>query len=173
MALTREKKEGIIKKIADELKRATSVVFVKFHGLSVSAASEMRRSMRGSGVSYTVVKKTLLRRVLKDAGIEGVLPDLEGEIALAYGVDTIEPAKSVATFEKKFGETLAMLGGILENRFISREEARSLSRVPSRHILLGQLVMVMYAPVTKTVRTLNEVNRSFVSALNQIAQIKN
>ena len=98
MALTRQKKEDIIKNVTDSIKNAASVAFVKFHGLSVAHADEMRRGLRKKGVSYTVVKKTLLKRVLKDAGISGEEPNLEGKVAIAYGADIVEPAKGIAVY---------------------------------------------------------------------------
>ena len=173
MALTRQKKEEIIKNTADIIKNAVSVAFVKFHGLSVAHANEMRRALRESGVAYTVVKKTLLKRVLKDAGIKGGEPNFEGKIALAYGAGIVEPAKSVAVFEKKFGDVISMIGGILEKKFLTQAEIKSLAAIPSRQTLLAQLVMVMNAPISQTVRTLHEINRSFVSVLHQITQSKN
>ena len=173
MALTRQKKEDIIKNVAEGIKNAASVAFVKFHGLSVTRADQMRRGLRKKGVSYTVVKKTLLKRVLKDAGISGEEPNLEGKVAIAYGADIVEPAKGIAVYAKKFGDMITLLGGVLESRFLTQEEIKTLAAIPSRQTLLAQLVMVMYSPVTGTVRTLNEVNRSFVGVLHQIAQSKN
>lgn len=173
MALTRQKKEEIIKSITDGVKNAASVVFVKFHGLSVADANEMRRSLREKDVKYSVVKKTLLKRVLSNVSVLGDMPTLEGEIAIAYSTDGVEPAKEISRFQKKFKEAIDMIGGILENRYLTQEEIRALAAIPSRQTLLAQLAMVMYSPVTQTVRTLNEVNRSFVSVLHQITQSKN
>lgn len=173
MALTRQKKEDIIKNLTEKIKNAASVAFVKFHKLSVADANEMRRGLKEKGVAYTVVKKTLLKKVLASIGIEGDEPNLEGEVAVAYGDDVVEPAKSIAGYEKKFADVLVMLGGILENRYLSRKEIGALAATPSRQTLLSQLVMVMYSPVTQTVRTFYEVNRSFVSVLHQIAKSKN
>ena len=117
MALSRSKKEEIIKQTADVVKNANSVVFVNFHGLSVSNANEMRRSLREQGVTYIVVKKTLLRRVLDNAGIEGEIPELEGEIALAYGEDIVSPAKGIAEFQKKFENAVNQTTGIISSNF--------------------------------------------------------
>ncbi|MBI2109535.1 MAG: 50S ribosomal protein L10 [Parcubacteria group bacterium] len=173
MALTRQKKEDIIKSVTESIKNAASVAFVKFHGLSVFDESALRRGLRERGVEYTVVKKTLLRRVLKSIGISGNEPELDGKVAIAHGADMVEPAKGIAFYERKLNGMVSLLGGILESRYLNKAEVTTLSAVPSRQTLLAQLVMVIYAPVTETVRTLHEVNRSFVSVLNQIAKSKN
>ncbi|MDP3726632.1 MAG: 50S ribosomal protein L10 [bacterium] len=173
MAITRQKKEEIIKNITEAVKNATSLVFVKFDKLSVARANELRRSLKDKGVKYLVVKKTLLKRVLGSVTIEGALPDLDGEVALAYGPDLIEPAKNIATFEKKFEQTVFSLGGILGSKYLAREEIVALARIPSRQILLGQFVTVINAPIQNTVGVLHNTIRSFVVALNQITQSKN
>ncbi len=173
MALSKQKKGEITQKITEAVKNATSLVFVKFDKLSVARANELRRSLKEKGVKYLVVKKTLLKRVLGVAPIEGAPPDLEGEVALAYGADLVEPAKNIAVFEKKFEQAVFSLGGILESKYLTREEIVALARIPSRHVLLGQFVTVIHAPIQNTVGVLHNTLRSFVVALNQIAQKKN
>ncbi|MAG12440.1 50S ribosomal protein L10 [bacterium] len=173
MALTKQKKEEIVKQAADVVENANSVVFVNFHGLSVTDASEMRSALRKEGVSYVVVKKTLLKRVLQDAEMEGDLPELEGEIALAYGEDMVLPAKGIAEFQKKFENAVSAVGGILEKRYLRKEEVVALAKIPSREVLLGQFVMVINAPVQQTVQVLNGMTQSFVSVLHQVAEAKN
>lgn len=172
MAVTRAQKEEIVEKIKAALQKAGAVVFVKFHGVSVADAAEMRRGLRARGVGYTVVKKTLARRALDTLATEGVRPELAGEIAIAYGADDIEPAKGIAEFAKKFDKRVAAVGGILESRYITKEEVEALARIPSRQILYGQFAMLINSPVQQTVGVLSGVMRSFAVALNQIAEKK-
>jgi large subunit ribosomal protein L10 len=84
MAITKAKKVEIVEKITDALKDAASVVFVHFKGLSVADTTAMRRTLRDQGVGYFVAKKTLIRRALAEKGYQGTIPDLPGEIALAW-----------------------------------------------------------------------------------------
>ncbi len=170
MAITKQKKAEIIEKITDVVKNAASVVFVKFDKLSVARVNELRRNFREKGIRYLVVKKTLLKRVLGETERDGAVPNLSGEVALAYGDDLIEPAKGVAFFEKKFEGAVRALGGIFEKQYITKEEVVALAKIPSREILLGQLAVVLNAPIQNTVGVLHNTMRSFVVALNQIAQ---
>src|SRR5690606_32004477 len=87
MAITKEKKQEVVAKVADALSNAVSVVFVHFKGLSVADTSAMRKQLRGEGIGYYVAKKSLIRRALADKGYEGELPNLEGEIALAWSAE--------------------------------------------------------------------------------------
>ena len=172
MALTREQKKAIIEKITDTLKKANAVVFVNFHGISVALATEMRRGLGSRGVGYAVVKKTLARRALDASGITGVRPELSGELAIAYGADDVESAKAVAEFAKKFEDRVKLIGGALASVYLSEREVLALSRIPSRHILYGQLANVINSPIQGTVSVLSGVMRSFAIALNQIAEKK-
>ncbi len=172
MALTREKKGVIIDKIADALKKASAIVFVKFSGISVADAAMMRQGLRARGVGYTVVKKTLARRALDNLATQGTRPELPGEIAVAYGTDDVEPAKGIAEFAKKFDKRVEAVGGILESRYITKEEVEALARIPSRQILYGQFAMLINSPVQQTVGVLSGVMRSFAVALGQIAEKK-
>lgn len=172
MPLTRQKKEEIVKELTDALRGALSVVFVNFHGLSVSDVNEMRQEFKKQGINYTVMKKTLARRVLDKFSFEGEPPLFDGELAIAYGSDLVLPAKSIVEFQKKFEDRIMPLGGVLEMKYITAEEIKKLSAIPSREVLYGQFATVINAPIQKTVCVLNNVISSFVIALDQISQSK-
>ena len=109
MAITKQKKEEITAKIADAVKDAVSVVFVAFKGLSVKDTSEMRKTLRENGVGYYVAKKTLIKRVLNEQGYTGTIPDMPGEIALAWSkTDATAPARDVYEIGKKHKDMLTI-----------------------------------------------------------------
>ncbi|HYC83070.1 MAG TPA: 50S ribosomal protein L10, partial [Candidatus Paceibacterota bacterium] len=110
MAITREKKEAILGKLKDGIAKAQSMVFVNFHGLPVAGATQLRRSLRDNKVGYMVAKKTLIRKAFDGTGIEGEMPVLDGEIAMAYGEDLLAPAKGVYDFQKKNAEAVRIVG---------------------------------------------------------------
>ena len=170
MALTRKQKEAIVAKTTDALKSAHGVVFVKFGGVSVSDVAAMRGDLRGRGVRYTVVKKTLAKRALDTLATAGERPEFPGEFAIAYGEDDVEPAKGIADFMKKFDKRVEPVGGILESRYITKEEVIALSLIPPRQTLYGQFAVVVNSPIQQTVGVLSGVMRSFAVALGQIAE---
>ena len=166
MAITRAKKETILAELNDAVKSAISMVFVHFKGLTVSEVNTLRGELKAEGVRYTVVKKTLLKRALADAGIEGDVPELSGEVAFAYlpesaGDDVTAPARNLNTFVKKFKEKLVFLGGVMENRFLSQEETVAIASIPPVLELRGMFVNVINSPI-----------QGLVVALNQIAEKK-
>lgn len=172
MAITRQKKEEIVKKTEDILKNSESIVFVNFHGIGVKDTDELRSSLREKGVGYSVLKKTLVKRVLKESGFEGDVPQLDGELALAYSEDAIAPARGIMEFQKKHKKVISPLGGVFESRYIGIDEVKQLALIPSREVLYGQFVGLLNSPIQQTVGVLNNVVGSLVIALDQIAQAK-
>jgi len=136
-------------------------VFVNYHGLTVDEASELRETLRANGVNYKVVKKTLSKIALEKAGISGERPDLTGELAIAYGDDNLEPARSIYQFQKKFEDRVSILGGIFEGEYRGQDTMLEIAQIPSRETLYGMFVNVINSPV-----------QGFVGVLNQIAEQK-
>lgn len=162
MAISKQKKGEIVEKLRKAFKDAKSVVFVNFKGLSVGNTTSMRRGLKGEGVSYTVAKKTLTKRVLDEGKYEGTLPELEGELGLAWGNDPVSPARGIKGFQKKFPETLKILGGIFEGRYLGREEMEEIAMIPSMEVLRGKFVNIINSPIQRV-----------AVALSEIAKIKN
>ncbi len=164
MAITKEKKLGIVKDLATVLGDAESVVFVNFHGLKVPDVTALRRDLRERGVGFRVAKKTLIRRVLEGLKIDGTAPELPGELALAFPVtqsaiaDSTASARGVYEFEKKTKGGVKIVGGVWEKKFVDVGMMVSIASIPSREMLYGQLVNLINSPIQR-----------FVIALNQIA----
>ena len=117
MAITRNKKEEILEKLRD-ITDKESVVFVNFKGLPVAETTEMRAKLRDAGVSYFVAKKTLVKKAFGESKVEGDLPSLDGELAVAYSDDPTAPAREVFDFHKGHKEQVYILGGIFENKYL-------------------------------------------------------
>jgi large subunit ribosomal protein L10 len=141
------------------LKDSGSVVFVSFRGISVSDTTSMRKELRGKGVGYMVAKKTLAKRTLAEAPIEGSMPDLPGELALVYGEDMLAPAREIYDFQKKYKDSLTILGGIFENRYVGQGDMVAIATIPPVQVLRGQFVRLINSPIQR-----------FAMAVDQIAK---
>lgn len=155
MAITKAKKVEILEKLNQGLKKATTIVFVNFHGLPVGETTAFRKKLRDAGVGYYVAKKTLIRRAFDALGVKGTAPELEGELGLAYSEDPIASAKGVFEFAKLHKEKLALLGGIYQGAYMSKDEMTSLASIPSREALLGQFVGMLNESIAKVVRVID------------------
>lgn len=169
MPLTRQKKEEVISDLSKQVGNSSLVAFVNFHGLNVALSSELRSLIRDTGASYFVAKKTLIKKVLDESGFSGDIPDLEGEVALVLSKDEIvEPVKVLSQFNKKNKNVIKMLGGVMDKVYIGQDEIFVLATLPSREVLLSQLLNVINAPMRNMVGVLNGPMRNLVGVLNQI-----
>ena len=161
MAISKAKKGEIVDKLTGALKGAKSLVFVNFHGLKVSDATAMRKALKEEGVSYSVAKKSLTKRILDAEKFEGTQPELPGELAMAWSEDLIAPARGVYGFQKKFPEGLKILGGMFEGRYMTKKEMEGIATIPTTPVLRGMFVNIINSPIQR-----------FAIALGQIAEKK-
>ena len=157
MALTREKKGEILKKLKDVFSNSESAVFVNFHGLPVSDTSQMRSTLREKGVGYFVAKKTLIKHTLENAGIKGDSPELSGEIAIAFGSDLTAPAREIYEFGKKHKDSIAIVGGIFEGRYMNKEEMTEIAAIPPLQTLYGMFVNIINSPIQRCAIALDQI----------------
>jgi large subunit ribosomal protein L10 len=158
MAITKEKKQDIVAKVKGILENAVSVVFVNFKGLSVADTSAMRKSLKGDGVGYYVAKKTLIERALNDRGYTGTLPDMPGEIALAWSTeDPTSAARGVFEHGKKHKGALSIMGGVFESGYMSAVDMGSIATIPPVQVLRGMFVNVINSPIQGMAIVLNAI----------------
>ena len=87
MPVSKSQKKEVIDGLKTALSSAKSTVFVNFHKLTVADSTAMRKELSKNKITYTVAKKTLIKRALADANVSRSLPTLDGEIAIAYASD--------------------------------------------------------------------------------------
>lgn len=157
MAITKAKKHEIVADVKDVLSKAKTVVFVNFHKLTVLETTTIRKELRSHGLGYFVAKKTLAKRALGEASINGDMPALDGELALVYGEDMIAPAREIYEFQKKLDGRVAILGGIFEGSYKSKDDMISIASIPSLQTLYAQFVQLINSPIQGLVVGLNAI----------------
>jgi large subunit ribosomal protein L10 len=120
----------------------------------------MRKALRAQNVGYSVAKKTLIKRALANAGYEGALPELEGEIALVSGDDELAPARETAVFVKKFGDHLSFAGGVFGGKYVGRDEIVSIAAIPGMETLRAMFAQVINSPRQRFAVVLSEVAKT-------------
>ncbi len=158
--LTRDKKEQIVADLKESFKNSPATVFVHFERLNIQDEQAMRNSLREQNVKYLVARKTLIKRALEEAGIEGQMPELEGELAVAFlneGNDATAPARGVHEYVEKLKDSLAIIGGVFEGKFKSREEMNEIATIPSEDVLRGMFVNLINSPIQGLVITLSQI----------------
>jgi len=172
MAITREKKEQIVKDLSDKLAKQKSVVFADFTGLKVKDLSDLKSNLRKENAEFKVAKKTLMGIAFKNNGIEADPESMAGEVALVMGYgDEVAPAKLLHEFAKT-NQNIKILGGLLENKALASEQVVALAQLPSKQELLARLVGSVSAPTRNFVGVLQGNIRGLVQVLSQIEKSK-
>lgn len=161
-----------VEEIKEKLSRAQSIVVVDYRGLNVEQLTELRSKYRSAGVEYKVYKNTMMRFAFKDAGLEEFNQFLKGPSAIAIGYDDpVQAAKITAEFAKT-NDKLEIKAGIVDGKVIDVNGVNSLANLPSREVLIAQVLGGFNAPIQGFANVLQGTIRGLAIALNAIAEQK-
>jgi large subunit ribosomal protein L10 len=128
---------------------ATSMIVVTHNqGLTVAEATELRRRMRGAGVTFRVAKNRLAHLALEGTPFGGVRPMLTGPTALAWSQDPVAAAKAVVEFART-NEKLLLVGGALGTQTLDASGVRALAALPGLDALRARIAGLIAAPATR------------------------
>jgi large subunit ribosomal protein L10 len=163
-----EKKAAVIADIKARLESADAAVLTEYRGLTVTAIAELRAALRPAATDYKVFKNTLARRAATDAGLETLVENLEGPVAIAFvrkdGGDAVTAAKALREFAKG-NPNLVVKGGVLGERVLSVKDVDALADVPPREVILARLAGGFQAPLTKAAGLFQAFTRNFAYGL--------
>jgi large subunit ribosomal protein L10 len=166
----RPEKTDIVSDLAEELNRSPFVLVTDYQHMNVNDFSELRNRLAVAGARMHVVKNSFLKRAIADAGFPAVDETLSGQTAVVTGEKDVAPvAKIVKSFAKEFKKAVMKIG-LVDKAIISTKELETLADLPSREVLLGQLLGLLLSPATKLVRLLNEPGASLARLLNAKAK---
>ncbi len=169
MPKSKSQKEQDLKELSEKLKKAKAVVLSDYRGTSVKDMDKLRGTLRKENVFVKVYKMTLLRKALKEAGIEGELKDYKVPVILSLSEeDETTPARNVKSVSKEI-ESIKILDGILGGKIVAKEMVLALADLPSKDQLRAQVVATINAPVSGFVNVLAGNLRGFINALNAMA----
>ena len=165
-----EQKKQAVADLAEKIKGSCAGVLVEYKGINVADDTKLRKELREAGVSYSVVKNTLLSRAAKEAGVDGLDPVLEGTTALAVSAEDHVAAARILC---KFAEThkfFKVKSGFVDGMVMSSAEVEELAKLPSKEVLVAKALGGLNAPITGFVTVLNGTMKGLVVALNAIAE---
>jgi len=156
--LLKSKKEEMIKDLEAAVSGSESVVFVNFHGMKVHDETMLRKELRDQGVGYKVSRKTLLKRALVGKAI-GELPELGGEVGMAFSKDASSSPREVYNFHKNHKVALTILGGIFGGKFVDGVYMTEIATIPSKEVLLSKLAYLFKSPIQRFALAVSEVSK--------------
>ena len=138
-----------VKELTKRLKSGSGAVFADFRGLTVKDATELRRNLRASDANFEVVKNTLTRIAVREAGLEDAVALLEGPTAIAFfTADAVAGTKSLLELSRRF-PALVVKGALIEGRVLQEDQARALATLESKEVSLGKVAGMLQAPLAR------------------------
>ncbi len=148
-------KETILKDTQERLADVGGFYLADFNGLTVEAMTSLRRKCREQGVQFRVIKNTLLRRAFNEHGITQLDEFLVGNTGLVYSKSSsTTPARILSDFAKDH-EKLKVKAAIVDGRLFDRKAIAVLASLPSREVLLSQVLSTFIAPMTQFLAAVN------------------
>jgi large subunit ribosomal protein L10 len=158
MALSKDKKDVVVKEVVDSLSSSKMTVVAKYQGTTVKAIQQLRRDARDGGTKLRVVKNRLVIKALQDVdSLKGVdTSALKGQLLYAFNSeDEVAPAQALATFAK-LNPSIEFVGAIsAEGKFLTADEVKALATLPSKENLIAQVIATLASPLNDVVSGLS------------------
>lgn len=170
--MNRDEKSAIVAELNDMFNRAKFSVVADYCGLTVSDLEKVRKDLRDCGTEIRIAKNTLLKRAVADTACESLTEDFSGTTAIVTAYDDpVSPAKVLAKFADDH-EKFELRSAVLDGEKITVDNIVALSKLPTKEVLLGQLLSVMNGVPTALVRVLSGVPRTFLYGLQAVKDQK-
>ncbi|MBB1599928.1 50S ribosomal protein L10 [Variovorax sp. UMC13] len=153
MSLNRSEKEAVIGDVTSLAAKAQTLVLAEYRGITVADMTKLRNTARSQGVTLSVFKNTLARRAVAGSAFEVIGDQMTGPLIYGFSVDAVAAAKVVADFAKT-NDKLVIRGGAFGGKVLDVDGVKQLANIPSKEVLLSQLLGLMQSPVSRTARVL-------------------
>ena len=154
MSLNRSEKEAVISDVTSLAAKAQTLVIAEYRGITVADMTKLRSTARSNGVSLSVLKNTLARRAVAGSGFEVVADQMTGPLIYSFSEDAVAAAKVVAEFAKT-NDKLVIRAGAYLGKALDVNGVKQLASIPSKEVLLAQLLGLMQSPISRTARVLS------------------
>lgn len=165
-----QQKQEYVEQLANKLNSSVAGVVVSYKGITVADDTMLRRKLREAGVEYAVVKNTMLSRAANKVGLGDLDSVLEGSTALALSeTDHVAAAKILCEYAEK-NKNFEIKAGFVEGKVIQSAEVGELAKMPPKEVLVAKVLGGLNAPISGFVGVLNANLRGLVVALSAIAE---
>jgi large subunit ribosomal protein L10 len=164
----RPAKTAAVEEITGRFNESNAALLTEYRGLTVGEIQELRRALRAADTDYKVLKNTLTRIAVKEAGLDELTAHLVGPTAIAFVKgDAVAAAKALDDAAKKY-PVLVIKGGVIDGKFIDADQTKALARLEPREVQLAKIAMLMNTPLQQTVNVFAALLRDLGSMLAQV-----
>ena len=152
-----EQKKQVVADLVERLNGSCAGVIVDYKGINVEDDTKLRKELREAGVDYTVVKNTLLKRAIAETELNGLDAVLEGTTALATSADDYVAAARILSKFADSHKNFEIKNGFIDKEVIGLEKISGLAKLPSREILLANVLGAFQAPISAFARAIQAI----------------
>lgn len=168
--MARPEKVATVAEIRDRIAESDATVLTEYRGLTVSQLANLRTALRPAGTDLKIYKNTLARRAANEAGVEDLVPMLQGPTAIAFiKGDAVLAAKALRDFAKT-AEAFVIKGGMLGSRFITAAEVSELAEVAPREELLARIAGAFQGPLVKAAGLFQAIPRNLAYGVKALIE---
>ncbi|MDZ4161700.1 MAG: 50S ribosomal protein L10 [Burkholderiales bacterium] len=153
MSLNRSEKQAVIEEVTALAAKAQTLVMAEYRGITVADMTKLRVDARSKGVTLSVLKNTLARRAVTGTGFEVAADQMTGPLIYGFSEDAVAAAKVVADFAKT-NDKLVIRAGVYGGKALDSNGVKQLASIPTKEVLLAQLLGLMQSPIYRTARVL-------------------
>ena len=153
MSLNLDGKKEVVSEVAAQVSKAQTMVLAEYRGTSVAQLTKLRSDARAKGVYMRVLKNTLARRAVVGTPFEVAADKMVGPLIYSFSVDAVAAAKVVSDFAKG-NEKFAIMAGAYGGKILDKEGVQTLASIPSKEVLLSQLLGLMQSPMSGLARVI-------------------
>ena len=170
--LGKEQKEQIVSNFKSSFSDTPSFLLVNFRGAKVSEFELLRKKLRDNNAVLTVVKNNLLKKASENTDFESIFTDSVGETAITFLEENyVEVTKTFVEIEKDF-PNLEIRVGFIEGKSVDKAELEKISKLPSREVLISQMISMLNQPIVKFINVSQAIPRNLVNVLNNLKDKK-
>lgn len=156
MSLNRNEKAAVVSDVAAQVARSQTLALAEYRGLTVEHLNALRRQARERGVYLHVLKNTLARRAVVGTPFECASEKMVGPLIYGFSEDAVAAAKVVSDFAKG-NDKLVVKAGAHAGKALDANGVKALAAIPSKEVLLAQLLGLMQSPISRLARALAAV----------------
>jgi large subunit ribosomal protein L10 len=153
LGLNLQEKQAVVADVSAQVAQAQTIVLAEYRGIEVGDITRLRANARNSGVYFRVVKNTLARRAVQGTPFEALAEKMIGPLVYGISADPVAAAKVVYEFARS-NEKLVITAGSYNGKVLDKAGVSALATVPSKEVLLAQLLGVLQSPVSGLARVL-------------------
>ena len=153
MSLNRNEKAAVVTDVAAQVARSQTLALAEYRGLTVEHLNALRRQARDKGVYLHVLKNTLARRAVAGTPFEVASESMVGPLIYGFSQDAVAAAKVISDFAKG-NDKLVIKGGAYAGKALTADGVKSLASIPTKEVLLAQLLGLMQSPISRIARVL-------------------